>query len=391
MSRGGNTGHIPGSYAARTEVGNVREHNEDSLLAKSPLFVVADGMGGHEAGEVASEIAISVMAERIPDGPDAKALAEAVCEANRAVLRGAQDGTGRPGMGTTMTAALVYGDRLTIAQVGDSRAYLLHEGSLQRVTRDHSLVADLVAQGRITEAEARVHPQRSVITRALGSDPAMQPDTYRMHVERGDRLLLCSDGLSGMLDDEAIESILITSPDPESAVDSLVDEALAAGGLDNVTAIVVDPLEGPGEGGSGGGKGLSRLRGKGKGGRGKGGSGGGGSRGKRNLAPLAWALAFIAIVAVAIGGFWTFAQNSWYLASDDGYVTLYQGLPGELFGVSLSWEVEETDIDTSLLAPTTASRLERGISVDSLEEAEAQIEEYRETVEEAEEVAGGGK
>lgn len=124
--------HTPQSYAARTDVGNVREHNEDSFLAKSPLFVVADGMGGHEAGEVASRIAVQTMEARIPKSSSPEALASAVLQANEAVLRGAADGTGRPGMGTTLTAALIFDEEVTIAQVGDSRAYLLHDDVLQR-------------------------------------------------------------------------------------------------------------------------------------------------------------------------------------------------------------------------------------------------------------------
>ena len=374
MSRNKEAFRTPEIYASRSDVGNVREHNEDSFIAQAPLFVVADGMGGHEAGEVASEIAIRTMADNVPPTPDAEALAYAVVMANEAVLRGAQDGTGRPGMGTTMTAALVYDDQLVIAQVGDSRAYLLHEGALQRITRDHSLVADLVEQGRLTEEEARVHPQRSVITRALGSDPHMQPDTYRMRVEPGDRLLLCSDGLSSMIDDASIEAILGFNPDPTAACDALVDEALAAGGLDNVTVIVVDLLGTEADASvpaeeAGAKKRKKRARKTGAG---------------RSFAPLIWALAFVAVVAAACGGFYYYAQNSYYLIAEDGYVVLYQGLPGDFAGLSLSWELEATDIDTSLLAPTTASRLERGISVDSLEEAEAQLEEYRTTVAEAE-------
>ena len=166
----------PQVYAARTDVGCVREHNEDSFIAATPLFVVADGMGGHEAGEVASEIAINTLLEKAPSSPDGEGLANAVRAANIAIISAAAQGVGRPGMGTTMTAAQIFDDQLVIAQVGDSRAYLLHEGTLQRVTRDHSLVADLVDQGRITEEEARVHPQRSVITRALGSDATVEPD-----------------------------------------------------------------------------------------------------------------------------------------------------------------------------------------------------------------------
>ena len=233
------------TFGSRTDVGCVREHNEDSYLVKSPLFVVADGMGGHEAGEVASKIAVTTMEAHAPKSTSPEALGAAVVKANEAVLRGAKDGTGKPGMGTTLTAAFVYEDEAVIAQVGDSRAYLLHNDQLQRITRDHSLVADLIEQGRLTEAEARFHPQRSVITRALGSDPNMQPDLYTLHVEEGDRLVLCSDGLCSMISDGEIEEILLDNPTPAQACDALVEEALIAGGLDNVTVIVIDPLGDP--------------------------------------------------------------------------------------------------------------------------------------------------
>lgn len=366
---------IPEIYASRSEVGNVREHNEDSFLARSPLFVVADGMGGHEAGEVASEIAITTMAEHMPQAPDAKALAQAVRLANQAVLRGAEDGTGRPGMGTTMTAAAIFGNEVVIAQVGDSRAYLTHDGVLQRITRDHSLVADLVEQGRITEEEARYHPQRSVITRALGSDPDMEPDTYRLRVEPGDRLMLCSDGLSSMIEDAAIEAIMLDNPDPQEACDALVDEALAAGGLDNVTVVVIDPLgriERDGDApaatearpAAAQDKTVKRAKG-----------------GKRRKAPIIWAIAFIVVIACAGAGFYAYAQNSYFLIAQDNHVTLYRGLPGQVAGISFSWEEQSyDDIDVSKLAPTTAGRLERGIAVDSKEAAEELVQSYRQTI-----------
>ena len=170
------------SYGSRTDVGLVRDHNEDSLAVNPPLYAVADGMGGHAAGEVASEIAIQTLVANAPETPDGDDLARAVVAANHAVIRAAAEGIGRKGMGTTMTCAMLSGKRLVVAQVGDSRAYLLHEGSLQRITRDHSLMADLIESGQITVEEARVHPQRSVITRALGSDPSTLPDIYEMNV-----------------------------------------------------------------------------------------------------------------------------------------------------------------------------------------------------------------
>ena len=213
-----------------TDVGCVRPINEDSAAVFDPeVYVVADGMGGHAAGEVASEIAIQTLVENAPDTADGDALARAVVEANRAVIRAAVDGRGKQGMGTTMTAAVVDGVRLVVAQVGDSRAYLLHRGNLQRITRDHSLVADMVEAGEITEEQARVHPQRSVITRALGSDPRTLPDIYEMTLEGGDRLLLCSDGLSSMIEDDVIQSVLVRRCDPQLCANILVNEAIKAG------------------------------------------------------------------------------------------------------------------------------------------------------------------
>lgn len=350
------TAKTPQVYAAKTDVGCVREHNEDSFIAATPLFVVADGMGGHEAGEVASEIAIRTMLEKAPNGPDGDALANAVRAANTAIISAAANGTGRPGMGTTMTAAQIFDDQLIIAQVGDSRAYLLHEGTLQRVTRDHSLVADLVEQGRLTEEEARVHPQRSVITRALGSDVTVDPDIYILRVSHGDRLLLCSDGLSSMVEDSTIAAVLRSNDDPQSCCDALIREALAAGGMDNVTCVVVDPLREP----------LNKSA-----------SSSAAKWLKAHLAPIAFALIFVAIVLGGICGAYAYAQNSFYVIAQDGVVCVYRGLPGSFAGMQLSWLEEQTNIPISKLAPTTASRLEGGMSVGSLEEAEQLIADYR--------------
>ena len=402
---------MPRSYAARSDVGSVREHNEDSYLVKTPLFVVADGMGGHEAGEVASNIAVTTMEAHAPKSTSPEALAAAVIKANEAVLRGAQDGTGKPGMGTTLTAAFVFEDEATIAQVGDSRAYLLHDGQLQRITRDHSLVADLIEQGRLTEAEARFHPQRSVITRALGSDPHMQPDLYTLHIEEGDRLLLCSDGLCSMISDEDIEEILLDNPAPAHACDALVEEAIIAGGLDNVTVIVIDPLgdppsekdeediveervvglpedaradeeepaapaaaAAPVEAAPTQAAHASKSKPK------KNGKGGKHHKPKHRgrMAPFVWALAFILILAAAGFGFYAFAQNSYFIIAENGIVNVYRGLPGEFAGISVSWlESQAPDIDVSKLTPMVQSNLKNGISVNSLDEANEKISEFR--------------
>lgn len=218
------------SFGARTDVGRIRPQNEDSLITREPLFAVADGMGGHEAGEVASEIAIETLAAQAPQTADARALGRAVMSANRAVIRAAEDGRGKPGMGTTMTAAILEGTKLVVAQVGDSRAYLLHGGRLSQITRDHSLMADLIEAGQITEEEARWHPQRSVITRALGSDPEMIPDLFDIQLDEGDRILLCSDGLSGMVYNEELEQILNAHEDPQECADALIEAANTNGG-----------------------------------------------------------------------------------------------------------------------------------------------------------------
>lgn len=393
--------HMPRSFAARSDVGNVREHNEDSYLVKTPLFVVADGMGGHEAGEVASRIAVTTMEAHTPKSTSPEALANAVIMANEAVLQGAQDGTGKPGMGTTLTAAFVYEDEVTIAQVGDSRAYLLHDDELHRITRDHSLVADLIEQGRLTESEARFHPQRSVITRALGSDPHMQPDLYTLHVEEGDRLLLCSDGLSSMVCDDVIEEAMLANPIPDDACEALVEEALAAGGLDNVTVVVIDPLgdppdeeeevvfveerivgapepdqpavapaaplpEAPSPSTS---KKKSRKKKEEQHHK---------PRQRGRFAPFIWALVFVLILAAAGAGFYAFAHNSFYVIAEDGVVNVYRGLPGDVAGISVSWlEDSAPDVDVSTLTPGVQDRLATGIQVDSLDKAGELISEYR--------------
>ena len=344
----------PQVYAARTDVGCVREHNEDSFIAATPLFVVADGMGGHEAGEVASEIAIKTMLENAPSSPNGDALVSAVKAANYAIIAGANEGIGRPGMGTTMTAAQIFDDQLFIVQVGDSRAYLLHEGTLQQVTRDHSLMADLIEQGRITEEEARYHPQRSVITRALGSDISVEPDLYVLRVAPGDRLLLCSDGLSGMVENATIAAILRENEDPQNCCDALIHEALAAGGMDNVTCVVVDPLKDP-----------PRQKKK------------QGSCLRRHVAPIVFAVVFVLIIAAAAGGFYAYAQSSYFVAEEDGYVCIYRGLPGDFAGIKANWLEQKTDILTNKLVASVASRLEKGVSVSSLQEAQTLIADYR--------------
>ena len=339
----------------RTDVGKLRVNNQDALIVLEQLYGVADGMGGHAAGEVASEIAVNVLAERAPAHPDPEALGRAVEEANRAIIVAAHEGRGREGMGTTMTAAMLEGERLIIAQVGDSRAYLLHQGKLQQLTRDHSLMADMIEAGQLTPEEARTHPQRSVITRALGSDAHLHPDIYEINVETGDRLLICSDGLSGMIFDDQIENTLRRVQDPQRCASQLVNEAIAAGGHDNVTVIVADVT------------GYAEVRRK--------------KLARKTKLSIALVLVlFAAIVAGAAWGTQTYLNTAAYLANDNGKVAVYRGVPGSVLGLSFSHLERTTDVTVADLQPGVANRLNEGIRVDDMEAADALVKEYEDEI-----------
>lgn len=342
-------------YGSRTEIGNVREHNEDSLTVLPPLFAVADGMGGHEAGEVASEITINTLNDLAPQSADAEALARAVVAANLNVIKAPSQGVGREGMGTTLTAAILEKERLVIAQVGDSRAYLLHNGSLQQLTRDHSLMADMIEAGQLTEAEARVHPNRSVITRAIGSDPHMQPDLYELNVETGDRLLLCSDGICGMIEDHEIASIMRQAPSAQSCADQLVEAALAAGGFDNATAVVVDV------------EGFKAVREKKQ------------ARKSKALA-IGVIVCLLAALACAVFAGYYYVNNSAYLIEQDGKVAVYRGLNEELFGIPLSNLEYTSGVEVDKLNPGVANRIKEGMAVGNLEEANNLITTYQQEI-----------
>ena len=232
-------------WGAATDVGRLRSINEDSVLTASPLFAVADGMGGHAGGEVASDIALTTLDERFgPEPHTTEALVQAVRDANAAIYERALTQANLHGMGTTLTGvALVVRDgqeRLAVVNVGDSRTYVVQDGVLQQITRDHTYVEDLVAAGEITADEARFHPQRHIVTRALGIDRDVQVDAWEAAPGAGDRYLICSDGLFNEVDDGQISAVLTGTTDPQDAADELVELANEAGGRDNITVIVLD-------------------------------------------------------------------------------------------------------------------------------------------------------
>jgi protein phosphatase len=226
--------------AGVSQTGNVRRSNEDSYLMRSPLFMVADGMGGAQAGEIASRMCAEAFADvDIVHTPPAEALRTTIRSANARILERSRTDPDAAGMGTTVTSALMDDEgTITFAHVGDSRAYLLRDGSLQRLSDDHSLVGELVRAGELSELEAEHHPQRSVITRALGTDDAVEVDTFTVRAKDGDIVLLCSDGLNTMVPEGTIADLL-AAPEPTATIArNLVRAALAGGGEDNVTAIV---------------------------------------------------------------------------------------------------------------------------------------------------------
>ncbi len=234
-------------YGARSDVGHLREGNEDSGYASAHLLVVADGMGGAAAGEVASSVAVAAMATLDEDELPGDVL-EAIGETVKGIegqLAGLVDAEPRlRGMGTTLTAVLREEGRLGLVHVGDSRGYLLRGGKLEQITRDHTLVQSLVDTGRISEHEASTHPQRNVLTRVLDGGHPTEADLSIREIKAGDRILLCSDGLSGVVSSETIGATLLANDDPQDAVDELVELALRAGGPDNITCVVADVVDG---------------------------------------------------------------------------------------------------------------------------------------------------
>ena len=339
-------------HAERTDVGMQRQANEDNFIARSPLFVVADGMGGAQAGEVASQTAVEVFKHGLPDGVPEATLQQMIGVANRNIHDQAHADSSLSGMGTTITAAFVNSEReeVVVGHVGDSRAYRLRNGILQRLTRDHSLVEEMRRRGQITEEQAEDHPQRSIITRALGPEPEVEVDIQAVPAEPGDIFLLCSDGLTTMLNDERIRELVNGATSLEAAVKTLVDEANRAGGRDNITVSIfqVEDPENPlprGEAPT-----LispsARRREQAAGVRDRPARRSGIGR------TLAKVAAGVAVLLIVFAGLFYASRQVWFLGTDEGgRVALYRGLPYELpFGINLYSERYASPIQTSELS-----------------------------------------
>jgi protein phosphatase len=371
----------------------MREGNEDSYLALGPLSAVADGMGGHRAGEVASATAMDQLRTLRDGGPweddraAGEALKRAVAEANRRIRDLAASDKALEGMGTTLTALLEDGDSVHLAHVGDSRAYLLRHSELSSLTEDHTLVQELVRQGRLRPEDAERHPQRSIITRALGVDRDVEIDTATYKIVPGDRLLLCTDGLSAVVDQTRIRNVLLRTPDPQQAADKLVAMANDAGGPDNITVIVLDAdgavattteptgdlaVEDAGAGHDPDDAMVTGLRrvGPGAGGRarvepGRAAAGPRRRRGRRVLTAL---LVLAALAGIVVAGRALVLSRYWVGFHGDR-VAVFRGVPGEVAGLSFSRLVQDTEVTRAQVPPAYASDLDNGIEARDREDA----------------------
>jgi protein phosphatase len=234
-----------GRAAAVTDPGRTRRHNEDAYVIEPPLFAIADGMGGAQAGEVASRLATAALKEAGANGGGEQRISDLIQVANRRVYDRSSSDPNTSGMGTTITVALVEDDRVSFGHVGDSRAYLIRDAQMEQLTEDHSLVNELLKTGKLSREEAETHPQRSVITRALGTDPDVDVDTFSVRAETGDLFLLCSDGLTDMVSEDSIlEVVEQNRGDIDAALRGLVKAANRGGGQDNITVVAFEIADG---------------------------------------------------------------------------------------------------------------------------------------------------
>ncbi len=416
-------------FAAGSHKGMIREGNEDSGYAGPRLLAIADGMGGAAAGEVASSEAISTIVSLDDDVPGSDlltSLGSAVQRANDQLRMMVEEDPQLEGMGTTLTALLWTGQRLGMVHVGDSRAYLLRDGVLTQITQDHTWVQRLVDEGRITEEEATTHPQRSLLMRALGSGEHVEPDLSIREVRAGDRYLICSDGLSGVVSHQTLEEALAGYQGPEDTVQTLIELALRGGGPDNITVIIADVLdldtgdtlagqlsdtpvvvgavaENQNQAGdssamqtpAGRAAGLGRRRGQGGGGEfGPPGSGdvtgfiqtdgfdydeGDFVKPRKNrrwLKRSFFGLLTLAVIGGGVYSGWRWTQTQYYVGTNDEHVALYQGISQDLAWVSLSKvEKDHPEIELKYLPPYQRKLVEATIAEGDLHGARTKIDE----------------
>ena len=377
-------------FAAATDVGRMRKNNEDSYLSQKPVAAVADGMGGHSAGEVASAIAIEELAALRGRGPwenetaATDDLKQAILRANRRIREMAAGDRKLNGMGTTLVALLEDGDLVHLANVGDSRGYLLRQGELSQVTVDHSLVQELVDDGRLSPEDAERHPQRSVITRALGIEPEVEFDLFTYKLQVGDRLLLCSDGLSDVVEPRQIRNVLLRVRNPDEAARRLIAVANEQGGPDNITVIVVDANDGSvvedyedetGDLAVGSATGAMPAV-TGDGGAADGRSGRAARAAKdRSLAMhrrlqrvLLAGIVVLVVVAVLVAGR-SFLFSRYWVGFDGDTVAVFQGVPGDVAGLRFSRMLEHSPVSRAQVPAGYAARLEAGVPADDLDDA----------------------
>jgi PPM family protein phosphatase len=379
---------------AASDRGRIREGNEDSYVASGSLAAVADGMGGAQAGEVASATAADELRGLQDGGPwrtdrsAGDALKEAVLEANRRIREMAAGDKSLEGMGTTVTALLEDGDVVHLAHVGDSRAYLLRGGELSQLTEDHTLVQELVKQGKLRPEDAKRHPQGSIITRALGADADLQVDTATFKIVPGDRLLLCTDGLTAVVDPATIRNVLLRTRDAQQAAERLVAMANEQGGPDNVTVVVLDSggvradtetidptgdlaaesgrlaARGPGVDrdeladraiDDGGGRARRRDRPRG--------------RGLRRVRRVFTVLVVLVLLSAGFLAARNFLFSRYWVGFDGDQVAVFQGVPGDVAGVRLNRLVERSSVTRERVPPAYVLSLQTGITASSLADA----------------------
>jgi serine/threonine protein phosphatase PrpC len=393
--------------AVRTDTGRQRNANEDSVFTRASLFVVADGMGGAQAGEVASKAAVAAFEAPMPAGPPERVLEETIQIANRAIHEQARQDPSLAGMGTTTTAAILdpAAEEVAIGHVGDSRAYRYRAGALERLTRDHSLVEEMRRKGQLTEAQAEDHPQRSIITRALGPEPEVQVDLQTVPALAGDVFLICSDGLTTMLDDDHIGRLLARASSMDSAVRTLVDEANRAGGRDNITVLCFRVADAAGAaageegatliGASAEAAGLSatevRKRAAGEAARKRREQLEAKPKRRRLRTALKILVPLLIVAAILVGAFVGLRQV-WFLGTDGaGRVALYRGVPYELpFGIKLYDERYSIPIQTEAL-PERRRDAVTGHDLRSRDDALDLIEEILQNQEHATAKTGAGE